>query len=42
MEPVIKNIFIDFQSMPGTNEERNYHKEVFSAIKLSFADMEKY
>jgi len=42
MNSLTGSILIDFQSMPGTEEERDYHKQVYGAIKLHLSEMEKY
>jgi hypothetical protein len=32
-------MLIDFDSMEGTEEEKDYHQEVFSSIKLQISEM---
>ena len=34
MNPITGNVLIDFNNMPGSKEEIDYHKQVYGAIKL--------
>lgn len=42
MNSITGSILIDFQNMPGSDEEKDYHKQVYGAIKLHLSEMEKY
>ena len=42
MNSITGNILINFDNMPGTEEEKDYQNEVYSAIKLQLSEMEKY
>lgn len=42
MNSLTGSILIDFEQMTGTQEERDYHKQVYGAIKLQLSEMEKY
>jgi ribosomal protein L37E len=42
MNSITGSILIDFQNMPGSEEEKDYHKQVYGAIKLHLSEMEKY
>jgi hypothetical protein len=42
MHSLTGGILIDFQNMPGTDEEKDYHKQVYGVIKLHLSEMEKY
>lgn len=42
MHSLTGGMLIDFQNMPGTDEEKDYHKQVYGAIKLHLSEMEKY
>ena len=42
MNSITGNILINFDKMPGSQEEKEYQKEVYSAIKLQLSEMEKY
>ncbi len=39
MNSLTGSILIDFQSMPVSEEERDYHKQVYGAIKLQLSEM---
>ena len=42
MNSITGNILINFDNMPGTEEEKDYQKEVYSAIKFQLSEMERY
>lgn len=42
MDSLTGSILIDFENMPGSEEEKDYHKQVYSTIKLHLSEMEKY
>ena len=36
------SILIDFQKMPGSEGEKDYHKQVYGAIKLQLSELEQF
>lgn len=42
MHSLTGSILIDFEELPGSEEERDYTKKVYGAIKLQLSEMEKY